>query len=158
MEDIDHYNIPVYNFPYDIEEDDEETIADNSELRVGSMAFARLRMNLMRVLLFRLFCRLPLSGQRRKSKSPGNLCELVVTLGESSKSTIHSTRISGDSDRRCSTRISPISRRSRTTSCTRTIERRSCRERSTAGTNTTRIAVSFPRIWRLRAFDSRRSN
>lgn len=35
MADIDHYNIPVYNFPYDVEEDDEETIADNSELRVG---------------------------------------------------------------------------------------------------------------------------
>ncbi|KAM0756180.1 Septin [Meredithblackwellia eburnea MCA 4105] len=33
MEDIEHYNIPVYNFPYDVEEDDEETIADNSELR-----------------------------------------------------------------------------------------------------------------------------
>lgn len=35
MEDIDHYDIPVYNFPYDVEEDDEETIIDNSELRVG---------------------------------------------------------------------------------------------------------------------------
>ena len=34
MEDIDHYEIPIYNFPYDIEEDDEETIADNTELRV----------------------------------------------------------------------------------------------------------------------------
>lgn len=34
MEDIEHYNIPVYNFPYDVEEDDEETIIDNSELRV----------------------------------------------------------------------------------------------------------------------------
>ena len=34
MEDIDYYDIPVYNFPYDIEEDDEETIQDNSELRV----------------------------------------------------------------------------------------------------------------------------
>lgn len=34
MEDIEHYGIPVYNFPYDVEEDDEETIADNSELRV----------------------------------------------------------------------------------------------------------------------------
>lgn len=33
MEDIEHYNIPVYNFPYDVEEDDEETIIDNSELR-----------------------------------------------------------------------------------------------------------------------------
>ena len=34
MEDIDHYDIPVYNFPYDVEEDDEDTIQDNSELRV----------------------------------------------------------------------------------------------------------------------------
>lgn len=34
MEDIDHYKIPIYNFPYDDEEDDEETIADNIELRV----------------------------------------------------------------------------------------------------------------------------
>lgn len=34
MEDIQHYDIPVYNFPYDVEEDDEETIQDNSELRV----------------------------------------------------------------------------------------------------------------------------
>jgi septin family protein len=34
MQDIEHYDIPVYNFPYDVEEDDEETIQDNSELRV----------------------------------------------------------------------------------------------------------------------------
>lgn len=34
MEDIEHFNIPVYNFPYDIEEDDEDTIQDNQELRV----------------------------------------------------------------------------------------------------------------------------
>ncbi|GFZ49551.1 Septin homolog spn1 [Saitozyma sp. JCM 24511] len=33
MEDIEYYGIPVYNFPYDDEEDDEDTIADNSELR-----------------------------------------------------------------------------------------------------------------------------
>ncbi|KDQ19719.1 hypothetical protein BOTBODRAFT_27141 [Botryobasidium botryosum FD-172 SS1] len=33
MEDIEYYGIPVYNFPYDVEEDDEETIIDNSELR-----------------------------------------------------------------------------------------------------------------------------
>jgi len=38
MEDIEHYDIPVYNFPYDVEEDDEETIQDNSELRVGDMS------------------------------------------------------------------------------------------------------------------------
>ena len=39
MEDIEHYDIPVYNFPYDVEEDDEETIQDNSELRVGLFFF-----------------------------------------------------------------------------------------------------------------------
>ncbi|KAF9573145.1 hypothetical protein EC968_008994 [Mortierella alpina] len=33
MEDIAHYNIPIYNFPYDPEEDDEETVEENSELR-----------------------------------------------------------------------------------------------------------------------------
>ncbi|KAJ7354684.1 GTP binding protein [Mycena albidolilacea] len=33
MEDIDHYEIPIYNFPYDVEEDDEETIQENMELR-----------------------------------------------------------------------------------------------------------------------------
>lgn len=33
MEDVEHYNIPIYNFPYDVEEDDEDTIEENSELR-----------------------------------------------------------------------------------------------------------------------------
>jgi len=33
MEDIEYYDIPVYNFPYDEEEDDPETIRDNMELR-----------------------------------------------------------------------------------------------------------------------------
>jgi len=33
MEDIEYYDIPIYNFPYDIEEDDEDTIEDNLELR-----------------------------------------------------------------------------------------------------------------------------
>ncbi|KAG0038331.1 hypothetical protein BG000_005969 [Podila horticola] len=33
MQDIEHYNIPIYNFPYDPEEDDEETVYENSELR-----------------------------------------------------------------------------------------------------------------------------
>jgi len=39
MEDILHYEIPIYNFPYDVEEDDEETIADNMELR-ATLPFA----------------------------------------------------------------------------------------------------------------------
>lgn len=34
MEDINHYDIPIYNFPYDVEDDDEETIQDNMELRL----------------------------------------------------------------------------------------------------------------------------
>ena len=42
MEDIEHYDIPVYNFPYDVEEDDEETIQDNSELRVSRRVDGRL--------------------------------------------------------------------------------------------------------------------
>ncbi|KAJ3713203.1 GTP binding protein [Lentinula raphanica] len=33
MEDILHYDIPVYNFPYDVEEDDEDTVQENQELR-----------------------------------------------------------------------------------------------------------------------------
>ncbi|KAJ7879633.1 GTP binding protein [Mycena olivaceomarginata] len=37
MEDIDHYEIPIYNFPYDVEEDDEETIQENMELRVTAL-------------------------------------------------------------------------------------------------------------------------
>ena len=39
MEDIEHYRIPVYKFPYDIEEDDEDTVEENAELR-GLMPFA----------------------------------------------------------------------------------------------------------------------
>lgn len=39
MEDIEYYRIPVYNFPYDAEEDDEESIEENIELR-GMMPFA----------------------------------------------------------------------------------------------------------------------
>ncbi|OHW95112.1 septin [Colletotrichum incanum] len=39
MEDIEHYRIPIYNFPYDVEEDDEETVEENAELR-GLMPFA----------------------------------------------------------------------------------------------------------------------
>ncbi|KAH6974902.1 Septin-domain-containing protein [Ilyonectria destructans] len=39
IEDIEHYRIPIYNFPYDLEEDDEETVEENAELR-GLMPFA----------------------------------------------------------------------------------------------------------------------
>ncbi|PKI82986.1 hypothetical protein MVES_002844 [Malassezia vespertilionis] len=33
MEDIEYYGIPIYNFPFDPEEDHPDTIAENSELR-----------------------------------------------------------------------------------------------------------------------------
>jgi cell division control protein 11 len=49
MEDIEHYDIPVYNFPYDVEEDDEDTIQDNSELRVSlSLLLHDMRDGLIR--------------------------------------------------------------------------------------------------------------
>jgi septin family protein len=35
MEDIAHYSIPIYSFPFD-EEDDDETMVENQELRVWS--------------------------------------------------------------------------------------------------------------------------
>jgi hypothetical protein len=41
MEDIEHYNIPIYNFPYDVEEDDEDTIEENSELRVNRWKYLK---------------------------------------------------------------------------------------------------------------------
>lgn len=59
MEDIEYYDIPVYNFPYDIEEDDEETIQDNSELRammpfsiVGSEEEVELEGQLVRARIY----------------------------------------------------------------------------------------------------------
>ena len=67
MEDIEHYDIPVYNFPYDVEEDDEETIQDNSELRVCHFSFWEMR-DLEYTSLFRRFCPLPSLGQRKKLK------------------------------------------------------------------------------------------
>lgn len=33
MEDIAHYQIPIFNFPYDAEEDDDETIEQNKKLQ-----------------------------------------------------------------------------------------------------------------------------
>ncbi len=48
MEDIEHYNIPIYNFPYDVEEDDEDTIEENSELRVKGIS----RVSIIVFILF----------------------------------------------------------------------------------------------------------
>jgi cell division control protein 11 len=47
IEDIEHYNIPIYNFPFDIEEDDEDTVEENSELRVrlGNIGKTRYIVN-----------------------------------------------------------------------------------------------------------------
>ena len=55
MEDIEHYEIPIYSFPYDVEEDDEETVMDNSELRVsGSDCFGEFSFNANTRLCFHL--------------------------------------------------------------------------------------------------------
>jgi len=58
MEDIEHYDIPVYNFPYDVEEDDEETIQDNSELRVCFPCHLQLVPMLIPVCYSRHLCHL----------------------------------------------------------------------------------------------------
>ena len=34
MEDIDYYDIPIYNFPYDVEEDDEEEARGPTRVRI----------------------------------------------------------------------------------------------------------------------------
>lgn len=39
MEDIEYHKIQIYNFPYDIEEDDEDTVEESAELR-GLLPFA----------------------------------------------------------------------------------------------------------------------
>ncbi|PFH49768.1 hypothetical protein AMATHDRAFT_62527 [Amanita thiersii Skay4041] len=39
MEDVMYYKIPIYDFPFDVEEDDEETIEENIELR-GLLPFS----------------------------------------------------------------------------------------------------------------------
>lgn len=62
MEDIEHYSIRIYNFPYDVEEDDEDTIEENSELRVSCVEGMSVRPSVCKcvvliiMLLNRLFC------------------------------------------------------------------------------------------------------
>lgn len=90
MEDIDHYEIPVYNFPYDVEEDDEDTIQDNAELRVSvpvprCMPFKRL------IDLDRPFFPSLLSVLRKRLTSRESPPELGSTRGVSLKSTTPST-------------------------------------------------------------------
>jgi septin family protein len=55
MEDIEHYDIPIYNFPYDVEEDDEDTIQDNSELRVCRLSIFLYRLSLIGKLVLDAF-------------------------------------------------------------------------------------------------------
>lgn len=85
MEDIEHYNIPIYNFPYDVEEDDEDTIEENSELRV--ILHLRLSITIF-TLFFRPFYHSLLSVVKKKSLSmavrfvvvniPGVLLKLII--------------------------------------------------------------------------------
>jgi hypothetical protein len=57
MEDMDHYDIPIYNFPYDPEEDDEETIQDNQELRVRENCLEGEKLKLIILIVSSSFCR-----------------------------------------------------------------------------------------------------
>lgn len=92
MEDIEHYDIPVYNFPYDVEEDDEETIQDNSELRVNKLNTS----SSLDMLLTpnRRYFPLPSLDLKRKLILTDNLFTPGYTHGVLPKSTIQSTRIS----------------------------------------------------------------
>lgn len=93
MEDIEHYDIPVYNFPYDVEEDDEETIIDNSELRVSLIG---VWIDTELILLTRLCCHLPLLALRRRSKSMESLFVLAFTPGALPRLITPSTRTLAD--------------------------------------------------------------
>ncbi|KAK9455690.1 Septin-domain-containing protein [Dipodascopsis uninucleata] len=44
MEDIEYHKIAIYNFPYDVEEDDEQTVEESSELR-SKLPFAIVGSN-----------------------------------------------------------------------------------------------------------------
>lgn len=89
MEDIEHYDIPVYNFPYDVEEDDEETIQDNSELRV---CFVTLDMPTEKLICgIRLFYLSLLLAPRKKLRLMVNLFALESTPGVLSKLITRST-------------------------------------------------------------------
>lgn len=92
MEDIEHYDIPVYNFPYDVEEDDEETIQDNSELRVSNSN--TLNSSATLPILNRLFFPLPSLDRKRKLILRDNLFGPGYTHGALPKLTTQSTRIS----------------------------------------------------------------
>jgi len=92
MEDIEHYDIPVYNFPYDVEEDDEETIQDNSELRVSNSNTSS--SSVMSSTSNRLFFPLPSLDLKRKLTLMDNLFGPGYTHGVLPKLTIQSTRIS----------------------------------------------------------------
>lgn len=66
MEDIDYYEIPIYNFPYDVEEDDEETIADNMELRV-SRFFVCFSLSIIESIGLTALCRCGI-GRRNRAR------------------------------------------------------------------------------------------
>jgi hypothetical protein len=100
MEDIEHYGIPVYNFPYDVEEDDEDTIADNSELRV-SLSLLVSRSYVSQRFHSRLFFLLPSSAQRKKLRLTDSPFAPAFTHGVSLRSITPSTRTLADSEAHC---------------------------------------------------------
>ena len=93
MEDIEYYDIPVYNFPYDVEEDDEDTIADNSELRVSLHQFNSLGITLTQSHSRPSFPLL-LWGQKTRWRLTASSFAVVCTHGALSRLTTPSTPIS----------------------------------------------------------------
>lgn len=82
MEDIEHYNIPIYNFPYDVEEDDEDTIEENSELRVGRLTLGlQITSSLIREWINRHYCLSLSLAATKKSLSMDVPCAVASILG-----------------------------------------------------------------------------
>ncbi len=102
MEDIEHYDIPVYNFPYDVEEDDEETIQDNSELRVFYAPKSRTHFPNQS---FRHSCYSPSLALKRRLKLTANSFVQEYTRGGLPRSTIQSTPTSAAYEVLCSGKI-----------------------------------------------------
>lgn len=99
MEDIEHYDIPVYNFPYDVEEDDEDTIEDNSELRVNTIDSVADHLYM---IYYRPLCPLRLSVLKMRLRWTDNWFAQGFTRGVLPRSTIQSTLILADSAVLCS--------------------------------------------------------
>lgn len=90
MEDIVYHQIPVFAFPFDPSADDEETIAENRELRVREI----MLIVMGGLTLTREWCHFPLSGLKiNYTLFKGEKCVVVRIHGVFVRRTIQSTVI-----------------------------------------------------------------